>query len=542
MKRHFRRIIAAALCCFIISMTGCFEKDGSDGVIKYDIAYNPGSLDPQTASDDSSTLLIASLYTGLLRLEPDGSLSAGVAEDYTVSDDGLTYRFKLSSSNYWTDANGFDAVCTAQDFVFGFQRLFDPATRAPRASEYFCIKNSRAINSGAVSDMSRLGVTASGNYELTIELEYPDPNFPMLLTEAPAMPCSEEYFISSQGRYGLSKDTTPSNGAFYLRTWNYDPYTITDNNLLILRRHAKNNEANKVYPSGLNFFIEGDEDFVDDFVSGTISCIAVTEDQRELITGDKYTVQEYDAITVGMLFNKDFELFRTAGFRRALASLIDREKLAQTVTDHAVAYAIVPGEVTLLDKSYREYAGEKLTSEYSTDKAQQYYQQALPELDRDLFSGARIITRNDSAASAMISVIMQEWQREFGFYCVVETLSESDFNARISSGDFEIAVQDLTGSTNSPAAYLQSFTKGGSGNYSGYSSADVTRLVNSAQRAADLSASADLYKQAEQTIIDDAIFIPLYYKNEYFYINKDFADISYNPFNKTVDFTQAKAY
>lgn len=542
MKRHFRRIIAAALCCFILSMTGCFEKDGSDGVIKYDIAYNPGSLDPQTASDDSSTLLIASLYTGLLRLEPDGSLSAGVAEDYTVSDDGLTYRFKLSSSNYWTDTNGFDAVCTAQDFVFGFQRLFDPATRAPRASEYFCIKNSRAINSGAVSDLSRLGVTASGDYELTIELEYPDPNFPMLLTEAPAMPCSEEYFISSQGRYGLSRDTTPSNGAFYLRTWNYDPYTITDNNLLILRRHAKNSEANKVYPSGLNFFIEGDEDFVDDFVSGTISCIAVTEDQRELITGVKYTVQEYDAITVGMLFNKDFELFRTAGFRRALASLIDREKLAQTVTDHAVAYAIVPGEVTLLDKSYREYAGEKLTAEYSTDKAQQYYQQALPGLDRDLLSGARIITRDDSAASAMISVIMQEWQREFGFYCVVETLSESDFNARLSSGDFEIAMQDLNGSTNSPAAYLQSFTKGGSGNYSGYSSADVTRLVNSAQRAADLSASADLYKQAEQTIIDDAIFIPLYYKNEYFYINKNFADISYNPFNKTVDFTQAKAY
>lgn len=542
MKRHFRRIIAAALCCFIISMTGCFEKDGSDGVIKYDIAYNPGSLDPQTASDDSSTLLIASLYTGLLRLEPDGSLSAGVAEDYTVSDDGLTYRFKLSSSNYWTDANGFDAVCTAQDFVFGFQRLFDPATRAPRASEYFCIKNSRAINSGAVSDLARLGVTASGDYELTIELEYPDPNFPMLLTEAPAMPCSEEYFISSQGRYGLSRDTTPSNGAFYLRTWDYDPYTITDNNLLILRRHAKNSEANKVYPSGLNFFIEGDEDFVDDFVSGTISCIAVTEDQRELITGDKYTVQEYDAITVGMLFNKDFELFRTAGFRRALASLIDREKLAQTVTDHAVAYAIVPGEVTLLDKSYREYAGEKLTAEYSTDKAQQYYQQALPGLDRDLFSGARIITRDDSAASAMISAIMQEWQREFGFYCVVETLSESDFNARLSSGDFEIAMQDLNGSTNSPAAYLQSFTKSGSGNYSGYSSADVTRLVNSAQRATDLSASADLYKQAEQTIIDDAIFIPLYYKNEYFYINKNFADISYNPFNKTVDFTQAKAY
>ncbi len=542
MKRHFKRIIAAALCCFIISMTGCFENDGSDGVIKYDIAYNPGSLDPQTAEDEASVLIIASLYTGLLRVNPDGSLGSGVAEDYTVSDDGLTYKFKLSSNYYWTDVNGFEAVCTAQDFVYGFQRLFDPATRAPRASEYYCIKNSRAINTGAVSDLSKLGVTANGDYELTITLEYPDPNFPSLLAEAPAMPCSEEYFLSSQGRYGLSGSTTPSNGAFYLSSWNYDPYTITDNNNLILRRNAKNNETSKVYPSGLNFFIEGDEDFVDDFVSGVISCIAVTEDQRELLKDGDYTVQAYDAITVGLLLNRNYELFGNADFRRALALLIDRDKLSQTVTDHAAAYAIVPGEVSLLDQSYREYAGERLTPEYSAEKAQQYYRQALPSLDKTLFSGARIIMRDDSTASSMISAVMQEWQREFGFYCVVETLTETEFSARLSSGDYEIAVQDLTGSTNSPSAYLNCFTKDGVGNYSGYSSADVTRLISSAERAADLQTGADLYKQAEQTIIDDAIFLPLYYKNEYFYINEDFADISYNPFNKTVDFTQAKAY
>ena len=150
--------------------------------------------------------------------------------------------------------------------------------------------------------------------------------------------------------------------------------------------------------------------------------------------------------------------------------------------------------------------------------------------------------KQDNAASAMISVIMQEWQREFGFYCVVETLSEEDYNSRLASGDFEIAVQDLAGSTNSPAAYLQSFTQSGSGNYSGYASSEVSRLISAAERAASLDSSADLYKQAEQIVIDDAIFIPLYYKNEYFYINEDFADISYNPFNKTVDFTQAKAY
>ena len=79
----------------------------------------------------------------------------------------------------------------------------------------------------------------------------------------------------------------------------------------------------------------------------------------------------------------------------------------------------MPGEVTLLDKPYREFAGDKLTPDYSVEKSQEYYQNALPRLDTSLFSGARIIMRENETASAMLSVIMQEWQREFGFYCVV---------------------------------------------------------------------------------------------------------------------------
>ena len=541
MNRLFKKILSAALCCMILMTTGCFENDGSDGVIKCDIAYDPGSLDPQTASDEASTLIISSLYTGLLRVNPDGSLGGGIAEDYIVSEDGLTYKFKLRSDYYWTDVNGYEAPCTAQDFVYGFRRLFDPATRAPRASEYYCIKNSEAISRGALTDLSKLGVEAVGDYELTITLDYPNPRFPVLLTEAPAMPCNEEYFIASQGRYGLSGDTTPSNGAFYLKTWDYDPYTITDNNHLILRRNAKNSEVNKVYPSGLNFFIEGDEDFVDDFLSGTISCIAVNESQRELIKGE-YTVQEYDAITVGLIFNTRFGLFKSAEFRQALACLVDRERLSTAAEGCAPAYAIVPGEVTLLDKSYREFAGEKMTMEYSVSAAQEHYRSAQPELDMSLFSGARIIMREDKAAFAMISVIMQEWQREFGFYCVVETLGEDEYNSRLSSGDYEIAVQELSGNVNSPAAYLQAFSKGDSGNHSGYGNSQVNILMSRAERAADLSESAELYAQAEQIILDEAAVIPLYYKNEYFYINKDFADIYYNPFNKTIDFSQGKAY
>ena len=110
-NRHLKRIAAALLCCVITtSAAGCFEKDGKDGIIKYDIAYNPGSLDPQTASDDASILIINSVYTGLMRVLPDGSLGTGAAEDYTVTDDGLTStnsRPPAPPRISYTDSSGF---------------------------------------------------------------------------------------------------------------------------------------------------------------------------------------------------------------------------------------------------------------------------------------------------------------------------------------------------------------------------------------------------------------------------------------------------
>lgn len=477
---------------------------------------------------------------GLLTANADGSLSEGVASDYIVSDDGLVYTFKLRQDVYWVDADEFERQCTAKDFVYGFQRLFLPETSAPRASEYYCIKNSREINMGGSSDASILGVKALGDFELEITLDYPNPRLPALLSEPPAMPCCEEFFTDSQGKYGLSAECTPSNGAFYVYSWDYDPYTITDNNNLILRRNSKNSESRKVYPSGLNFFIEENGEFTADFLGGTTTCVAVTDEDAALIKGD-YSCEEYKNITVGLIFNRSFELFKIPDFRRALATLTDRRTISKALTNFSSASAIVPEEVSMLDKSYRELAGSALTPKYSTEAAREYYDKALSKLNKDLFAGARIIVPNESAAEA-VGYLMQEWQREYGFYCVVETLNETEYRARLKSGDFELAAVELTGSYNSPSAYLECFRKGNASNYGKFVSSDFEELMNSAEKAVDLAESAKLYAEAEQLIIDEAAFVPLYYKNEYFYYDKDCADIIYNPFTKNVYFRDSKRF
>ena len=536
MNNLIKRAVAMLLVCVMLCSSGCSSSDGSGYVFKYDITGNPETLDPQLANEINSELIITNVFMGLLTLNADGSLSEGVAEDYIMSEDALTYTFRLRQDVYWTDANGFEAQCTAHDFVYAFQRLFDPETNAPRAQEYYCIKNSQAVNNGAVSDLSVIGVKANGDFELEITLDYPDIRFLTLLTEPPAMPCCEQYFLGAQGKYGLSAECTPSNGAFYVKSWDYDPYTITDNNSLVLRRNEMCGET--VYPSGLNFFIEEDGDFVADFLAGTTSCIAVSDEQAAEIPDD-YPYEAFANITVGLVFNTDYELFLNESFRMALALLVDREAIGNALPHYSAASAIVPAEVTLLDKSYREYVGEELAAEYNEAAAQALYSSVKDSLDKTLFTGARIIAPDDSAATA-VSYVMQEWQREFGFYCVVEVLDENEYRSRLESGDFEIAITELTGSENTPAAYLESFTKGNSGNVGGFVNARFEKLLSEAQSADDLAEGAKIYAEAEQLIIDKAAFVPLYYKNEFFFTAKDSFDIAYNSFTETVDFSQAK--
>ncbi len=536
--RKFAAVLAACICA--LSFSGCSEDDGSGRIFKYNISANPGSLDPQTASDSNSDLLISSIYMGLLKANPDGSLSGGVAEDYIVSDDGLVYTFKLRQDVYWIDkGNEFEELCTAHDFVFAFRRLFDPNTRAARASEYYCIKNAEHVNLGRIPLVSEIGVKALNDFELEITLGSPNPQFPTLLTKTPAMPCNEKYFTQAQGKYGLSAETTPSNGDFYIRTWDYDPYTITDNNHIILRRNAKSNERERVYPSGLNFFIVDEAGFVNDFLSGTTSCIAVTDEQAGSISGE-YTVQSYSNISVGLAFNTKYGLFGNADFRRALASLVNTDDMTAAMPHYQLSDGAVPMEVTLLDKRYREYAGDSAKLPYDEAAARSFYDLAEPTLDRELLVGARIIMPDDTTAEA-VSYIMQEWQRVFGFYCVVQQLSQEEYDKRLRDGDYEIAVLELTGGYNSPEAYLKPFTGSSSENYTGYTSVDFERLMTQAGRAVELSESADLYIQAEELLLNDAIFIPLCYKNEYFFIEEDSRDIYYNPFTKTVDFSEAKS-
>lgn len=540
-KRFFRAIASAALAVSVIACTGCSKDDGENYIFKYDIAQNPRTLDPQTATDSSSYEIIANMFEGLLRIDNEGNIQNAVAEKYTVSADGLVYTFDLREDVFWTDGDKFEAQCTAKDFVFAFQRLFRPSTKSKTAGDFFCIKNAKEINKGAITDLSELGVKAEGDFKLVITLETPTPSFPSMLTTAPAMPCNEEYYNSTDGRYGLYADAIASNGAFYLFRWNYDQWS-KDNNSIIMRANKKNKENQDIYPYGLNFFIEEDDSYQNFLDESNHVYIASGANAIRLLNKG-YEYSESENRIWGIVFNTKSKAFKSEELRKALAYSIDREKTTlESEVGYNKAKGIVPSIIKIGTESYRELVKKECLLPYSGELADSSLEKALEDVDKSSWSGLTLYVPDDDVIFEYISDISQQWQYELNFYCNIKRLDQSSYETTLNGGGYDFIVADISGTSNSPYAYLSSFLSDNSNNYANYKSSEFENMLSEGESSATAKESADMFYKAEETIINSGVFIPLITQSEYAFFGEGCQGIVYNPFTKTVIFKEAKMF
>jgi oligopeptide transport system substrate-binding protein len=489
-------------------MAGCAESDGSGFVFKYDIAANPQTLDPQTANCRASALLIANLYDGLLKVESDGRITANIAAEYFISEDGLTYTFLLRDDVYWY-FNGDDSIrCTAYDFVFAFRRLFNPAIKSENAHLFYSIKNSREVHNGVIPYLDAVGVEAMGDFELVITLEHPDPLLPYLLTTSPAMPCNEELFERTAGRYGLNAASVPSNGAFFITHWNYDPFSYSsENNLIIMRRNERNSEARTVYPRGLNFFIDY-EDPLEHFREGTTHALITEGEAAALLIAQGFPYSGYENSVWGITFNMA-GVFGNADLRTALAAGFDRNAVNVSSSGFREAREIIPPVIDFDGAPYRITAGSVQHIEFSPEAARDAYERGADAAGRNRLAELRVIVpaNEDSVIFRYLSRILHEWQKHLGFFCRVEVLSADDFDRAFTRGDYDIAMLRLKAEYNSPDAFLSMF-----GDYS------------------------------EQELLELAVFIPVCFDTEMFFYDRRVTDLVYNPFTGTVIFSDGKYF
>ncbi|MBQ8781022.1 MAG: peptide ABC transporter substrate-binding protein [Oscillospiraceae bacterium] len=520
-----------------LMLTGCEEDDGSGHTFKMNLASNPENLDPQLATDVSSRTVIANMMDGLVKKTPSGTIEPDVAEGYSISSDGTVYTFDLKNNITWEGMEGYKAKLTADDFVFAFQRIFDcNALYSPYVEDFSCIKNSSEVASGKLPP-AKLGVRAEDEYTLVIELEYPYYNFLELLTTTAAMPCNRLFFESTKGKYGLTAEATISNGAFYLKEWNYDPYW--DNNYIIMRRNKSNSGQDYVYPYSLNFFIKDEENNAEDYETGSIDCIITDEYSPKLLKDNNYTA--HSVKSYGLVFNVSSGYFKNEKLRYALAASFNREMYSSALSEnYTAAYGIIPDAVTVLGKSYRTLASDTGLSLYDKSKAAGAWIDTLKELELVSLDNVKITVPESFGGAEYLNYVTEQWQQNLGFFCGIEVVSQNEYDLKISENSFDIALVELS-AENSVYEYFDLFTEG-KNELQGYVDYAAKGSIYGVQRADTLSKAVELYTKAEKQVINSAVYIPLFYGKEYFVYTSNAQDLTYHPFSQEVDFRYSKYF
>ena len=174
---------------------------------KYSIGY---SSDPQTwdvlgTSMAADSEAIVNTYDGLVEYDREGKQQPALAESWEVSEDGLTYTFKIRQGVKWVDSQGREvAEVKADDFVAGMQHMMDAA----EGLEYLAgaaganIVNADAYCAGEVTDFAEVGVKAIDDYTLQYTLSQPTSFFMTMLGYGVFAPMSRTYYTSQGGKFG----------------------------------------------------------------------------------------------------------------------------------------------------------------------------------------------------------------------------------------------------------------------------------------------------------------------------------------------------
>ncbi len=527
-----KQLVSLLLSCCLITLllTGCAGK-GENQAMYYDIPGEPGNLDPQLASDTSSQIVLQNIMEGLFRMTPDGKLEEAAATSYELSEDGCTYTFHLREDAVWNSGEGEPVPVTAADFVYAFQRLFNPYTRSPYRGMYTSIEGAQEILDGT-RNYQELGVSAPDNHTFVVRLAKEDPFFLQLLTLPAAFPCNQEFFESTAGRYGRSEESVFCNGPFLISSW------TEDKNMVLSRNDAYTTTT--VSPSSVSLY------FISDSAETTQRFAADNLDAAQLSSADLSIAQEkglevisYDNTTWAVLVNQKNETLQNRNICKSLALALQRDSYTGILPSYLKpVYRLIPSTVSVSGENYQASAST-VGVDYQPEQAAQEMRNGLAAMGIDRLPRLTILCPDsDDAYSSVLEYIAQVWQKDVSAFVGIEKMPLSDIYARVGQGEYEMALVPLTPSYDNPLSILDRFVSSSSQNSAGYSNTAYDVLlenpVGSAQQV------IETFAQAEQMLLQDGIVFPLFCETTNYALDSGVTGIEFSPFDGGVFFRDAK--
>jgi oligopeptide transport system substrate-binding protein len=469
------------------------------------LAAEPDSLDPQKARTDEAQRVLRDICEGLTTLDRSGEVAAGIAEKWRVSADGKTYTFFLRHDARWS--NGQPVV--GADFVAGLRRLVDPATGSQYAEVVNVIENASAIVTGRKLPSS-LGVFAPDPYTVIVRLRSPAPYLPALLSHPSTCPVNPVTLVNDRAAYG-SPGKLPSDGAFVLSQWVHGSYIYLTRNPYYWNNAATRLDAVKYLITvdeneELTLYRADELDVTDVIPRAQYGWI------RAHLGGQLHIAPELGVYFYG--FNLQRAPFKgDAKLRRALAMVIDREKLARLVlrSGELPAYGWVPPGVADYSPQSPDYRALSMAQRLA--EAKRLYAEAGYSAARPLRFELRYNTGEIHAELAI--AIASMWQQALGARVTLRAEEFRSLMQDIDRGDVQMFRSSWIGDYNDAYTFAQYFKSDFGINLTHYHNPAYDELLARAAAETGPAKRRALLERAEQVMLADQPVIPIY-----FYVSK----------------------
>lgn len=425
------------------------------------------------------------------------------AQRWETSEDGLVWRFFLRPQLKWSNGEPL----TAQDFVYSWRRLLDPAQGSPSAGLLLAtgINNAQSIYAGAL-ELTSLGVEAESSQILKVTLERPVPYFLQLVSQRPFVPVNEQA-ITQFGKEWTQPGKLVSNGAYKLVNWAPNERIEAERNI-----H---------YWDDLHTRIKR----VTYLPLSSQHAERLRYEAGEIQLTNKVALEYYQKTkeatperiwglpllgTYLYTFNLRRPELQDVRVRQALAMTIDRHVLTEQVSGQGErpAWSLLPGM-----PGYEALGSPLALQDQPTRLAK-----AAALMAQAGYNSARpfklTLTYNTSESHKKLALAVAAMWKPLGVEVSLNNMEWSAYQVAKDSGDFMLVRSFLFGDYVEPSSMLNSFRCQDPQNESGYCNPAFDGLLQQASDTLDGSTRTGLYRQAEQLLMDEMPAIPVYHYNQ----------------------------
>jgi len=483
------------------------------------------TLDSSSVFGSSSINVLENTMEGLFRLESSVTIEEGLAESYTVSDDGLVWIFKLKKDTKWSNGD----LVTAEDFIYSWRRLASPECTAEYGLliEFANILNAVDVRDGKKT-VEELGVEALDDYTVKITLDKPTVYLPEILARVEMYPINKTFAAECGELYGSDLEHMVFNGPFILSEWD------VEGTIYVLSKNKDYHQAEDVKIEMVNIHIIKERSIaLQKYVFGEI-------DHYNLYAAEKDTfadsITKYDLlspIVYYLEFNHSDQFTSNLNVRKALSLAIDKGELAAFGKNKPVPVNYVVPRGLTFDAEGKDFGeGKPEYNMYNLDLAKAKWAEAKEALGVETIE--LVLLAGESSTSKTISENIKA-QLERNLEGLTVTLANKPFVERIEMTDnkqFALKLSGFSSDYRDPMTLLDVFEKDSIFNKGGYEGGAFNEMLVRC-KSGDLSNLEGerwaALEEAEKILLeDDVAIVPIWQNTQSLFVHMRVKDLIVN--------------